>query len=251
MFKNFIHKIYTFLVYFNYYFSKKKFKKYIFIHPPQSGGNTIDFFFKINFGLRNFKINNHLEFNIFDFSSKKLNKYFLVFGHFPYEFAFRSGYKKHFFYFTSIRNPRDRYLSNYFRNKKDFEKKGEKFMSLENFLKERIDQGLDNYYVRFFSSKKIYSNKSITVNEEHYIDSLENLKKLNFIFFLDEMSNYLKDFKKNFKLLFDMTIFFNLHKNRVSNSKYREITTKENELLYKLTFYDLKLYDAIKKFKHR
>ena len=58
---------------------------------------------------------------------KELNKYFLVFGHSPYEFAFRSGYKKHFFYFTSIRNPRDRYLSNYFRNKKDFEKKGEKF----------------------------------------------------------------------------------------------------------------------------
>ena len=33
----------------------------------------------------------------------------------------RTNYKKEF-YFTSIRNPRDRYLSNYYRNKRDFEK---------------------------------------------------------------------------------------------------------------------------------
>tara|TARA_B100000989_G_C19520060_1_gene463711 strand:+ start:371 stop:1126 length:756 start_codon:yes stop_codon:yes gene_type:complete len=251
MFKRFIHKIYTFIVYINFYFSKKKFKKYIFIHPAQSGGNTIDYFFKINFGLRNFKINNHFDFDIFDFSSTKLDKYFLLFGHFPYEFAIRSGYEKNYYYFTSIRNPKDRYLSNYFRNKTDYEKKGDTYMSLENFLKERINQGLDNYYVRFFSSKKIYADKSITIHEDHYKDSLENLKKLNFIFFIDEMRRDLNDFKKNFKLIFDMAFLFNLHKNKVSNSNYRKLSAVENDLLYKLTVFDLKLYDAIKKFKNR
>lgn len=251
MFKKLLHELYTILVYINYHLSKKKFHKFIFIHPPQSGGNTIDYFFKINFGLRNFKINNHLDFNIFDFSSKNLKKYFLIYGHFPYEFAFRTNHKKEFFYFTSIRNPRDRYLSNYYRNKRDFEKSGGKFMSLENFLKERIDQGLDNYYVRFFSSKKIYSDNSIKVNQEHLQDSLENLKKLNFIFFLDDMKKNLTDFKKNFSLLLDMTFFFNLHKNKVSNSTYPNISPKENDLLNELTIYDSKLYDDIKNFKLR
>lgn len=251
MFKKLLHELYTILVYINYYFSKKKFHKFIFIHPPQSGGNTIDYFFKINFGLRNFKINNHLDFDIFNFSSKNLKKYFLIYGHFPYEFALRTNYKKEFFYFTSIRNPRDRYLSNYYRNKRDFEKSGGKFMSLEDFLKERIDQGLDNYYVRFFSSKKIYSDSSVKVNQEHLLDSFENLKKLNFIFFLDDMKKNLIDFKKNFSLLFDMTYFFNLHKNKVSNSAYPKISPKENDLLNELTTYDSKLYDKIKNFKLR
>ena len=122
-------------------------------------------------------------------------------------------------------------------------------MSLEDFLKERIDQGLDNYYVRFFSSKKIYTDNSIKINEEHYLDSLANLKKLNFIFFLDDMKKSLSDFKKNFKLVIDMTNFFNLHKNKVSNSNYPDISSKEKELLNKLTIYDSKLYEDIRKHK--
>ena len=181
------------------------------------------------------------------FSSEEMKDYFLIFGHFPYEFALRSDHKKDFFYFTSIRNPKDRYLSNYYRNKKDFEKKGDSFMNLEQFLQERLTQGLDNYYVRFFSSKKIYENKLIEINNDHFIDSLNNLKKLNFIFFLDDMKQNLKNFKKNFKLVVDMTFFFNLHKNKVSNSSYPNITFKEKILLDKLTIYDSKLYDAIKK----
>ena len=61
------------------------------------------------------------------------------------------------------------------------------------------------------------------------------------------MKQNLKNFKKNFKLVVDMTFFFNLHKNKVSNSSYPNITFKEKILLDKLTIYDSKLYDAIKK----
>ena len=45
--KKLLHKLYTILVYINYHLSRKKFHKFIFIHPPQSGGNTIDYFFKM------------------------------------------------------------------------------------------------------------------------------------------------------------------------------------------------------------
>ena len=249
MFKKIIHQWYTVLVYPNYKFSKKIYDKFIFIHPAQSGGNTVDYFFKINFGLRNYKINQHDEYKIFNFESKEWNKYFLIFGHFPYEFAFRERTKKNYFYFTSIRDPKNRFLSNYYRNKNDFEKNGDKYMSLEKFLEYRLTQGLDNYYVRFFSSEIIYAKESIKISDEHFLDSLENLKKLNFIFFIDDIKKNLKEFKKNFKLVLDMTKIFNLHKNKVSNSIYPNISLKESKLLDQLTEYDTKLYDAIKKNK--
>ena len=35
-----------------------------------------------------------------------------------------------------------------------------------------------------------------------------------------------------------MTFFFNLHKNKVSNSTYPNISPKENDLLNELTIYD-------------
>ena len=63
------------------------------------------------------------------------------------------------------------------------------------------------------------------------------------------MKKNLKDFRKNFKLVLDMTKFFNLHKNKVSNSRYPNISLKEMELLRQLTEYDTKLYYAIKKNK--
>jgi len=249
MFKKIIHQLYTVLVYPNYILSKKKFNKFIFIHPAQSGGNTVDYFFKINFGLRNYKINHFEDYKNFNFTSKEWNEYFLIFGHFPYEFAFREGSIQNYYYFTSIRDPKNRYLSNYYRNKKDFEKNGDRYITLEKFLEERLTQGLDNYYVRFFSSDNIYSNRSIKINNEHFLDSLENLKKLNFIFFIDDMKKNLKEFAKNFKLVLDMTKFFNLHKNKVSNSSYPKISLREMELLRQLTEYDIKLYETIKKIK--
>ena len=49
-------------------------------------------------------------------------------------------------------------------------------MTLEKFLEMRYNQGIDNNYVRFFSSKKIYVDPSIKINNEHLIDSLENIK---------------------------------------------------------------------------
>ncbi len=125
-------------------------------------------------------------------------------------------------------------------------------MSLEEFLELRLSQGLDNFYVRYFSSQNIYANNSIKINGNHFIDALSNLKKLNFIFFLEDMSKNILEFKKNFRLFIDMSIFMKLHKNKVSNSSYPEITKRANDLLEKLSYYDLKLYNEIKKLKqHR
>ena len=67
--------------------------------------------------------------------------------------------------------------------------------------------------------------------------------------FFDDMAHNIKVFKKNFRLFIDMSIFLNLHKNKVSNSSYPTIAEKERQLLQRLTFYDLKLYNEIKKFK--
>jgi hypothetical protein len=138
-------------------------------------------------------------------------------------------------------------LSNYYRNKKDFEKDGKESMSLEKFLEMRLSQGEDNTYVRRFNSNNIYSDPTINVNNEHFLDSLSNLKKLNFIFYLDDMKENFINFKKNFKLVLDMTKLIDFHKNKVSNSTFPEVSPKENELLNKLTFYDTKLYEQIKK----
>ena len=171
----------------------------------------------------------------------------MIFGHFPYEFALRNGYQKSFFYFTSIREPKDRYLSNYYRNKRDYEKHGKKFMSLETFLKLRYHQGQDNFYVRFFASKDINANPSTRINKKQLEDSIQNLKKLNFIFIINDMKKNLLSFQKNFTILVDMKFFFKIHKNKVSNSSYPKITTKENSLLNKLTFYDKQLYNKFKK----
>ena len=123
IFKKIILKLYTIFVYVNYYFYKKRYDKFIFIHPPQSGVNSIDYFFKVNFGLRTYKINN----------------------------------------------------------------------------------------------------------------------------FIDDMKENFINFKKNFQLILDMTKFVDFHKNKVSNSTFPEVSPKENELLNKLTFYDTKLYEQIKK----
>ena len=42
--------------------TKKFYKKVIFIHAPQSGGNSIDYFFKLNFGFRTKKIETYDKF---------------------------------------------------------------------------------------------------------------------------------------------------------------------------------------------
>ena len=63
-------------------------------------------------------------------------------------------FKKDYFYLFNIRDPKKRYLSNYYRNKDLSLKNKEDFISLEEFLKLRLNQNADNYYTRYLSGEK-------------------------------------------------------------------------------------------------
>ena len=145
--RNFIINLFT---YINVLFFKKKFKKIIFFHTPQSAGNSIHFFFKLNFGFRGFG----LEDDDLPLDNKYYDKYLYLYGHFGLDRMKYISFKKDYFYLFNIRDPKKRYLSNYYRNKDLSLKNNEDFISLEEFLKLRLNQNADNYYTRYLSGEK-------------------------------------------------------------------------------------------------
>lgn len=229
--------------------TKKFYKKVIFMHAPQSGGNSIDYFFKLNFGFKTKKIETY--------SSKPIDKYvddpiytdkFLLFGHFGIGYALANGINPDFFYLFNIRNPLNRLLSNYYRNKKLNDNENKKFLSKEDFFKLRISEKQDNLYTRFLSGERIneksWHDNSI-LDQEMYENAIKNLEKINFFFVLEDSKNCFIKLKKKLKILLPLSSFLLLHKNKVSNSIFPEINTKEKDLLEELTHFDKKIYDLI------
>lgn len=225
---------------FNVFFFKKKFKKIIFFHTPQSAGNSIHYFFKLNFGFRGFGI----EDDDLPLDNSFYDKFLYIYGHFGLDRMKNKEFRKDYFYLFNIRNPKNRYLSNYYRNKKLNEKKNHQFLSLEEFLKLRLSQNADNYYTRYLSGETIIEDKN-KVSEEIFYKALNNLDKINFYFILEESEKSFKELIQRLNIKFPLSNFFSLYKNKVSGSKYPTISDKEKELLEKLTYYDSQIYEKI------
>ena len=235
--RNFIVDLFT---YINVIFFKKRFKKIIFFHTPQSAGNSIHFFFILNFGFRGFG----LEDEDLPLDNKFYNKYLYLYGHFGLDRMKNINFNKDYFYLFNIRDPKKRYLSNYYRNKDLSLKNKENFISLEDFLKLRLNQNADNYYTRYLSGEKIIEDNN-KVDHETYEKALNNLDKITYFFILERSNESFIELKNILNLKIDFSNFFTLHKNKVSGSKYPDTTKVEEELLDKLTFYDTKIYEKI------
>ena len=243
MLKNFRKYIFNIITYPNYFFLRKTFRHVIFSHVPQSGGNSVDFFFKLNFGFRHKKINT--EDKILD--HKCYDNFLLIFGHFGLD-RVNQYIKDDSFKMFSIRNPKNRYLSNYFRNKKlhqIFNDNNNNFMELVDFLRLRISQGQDNLYTRYLSGRPIYDENNYKLSQRDYDEALKNIYKFDFIFLTDKSKLCFKLLSQKLKIKFLISKFFTLHKNKVSGSVFRELSFDENNLLDKLTNFDQKIYDKL------
>lgn len=224
----------------NVYFFKKKYKKIIFFHTPQSGGNSIHYFFKLNFGFRGFG----LEDDDPSLNSNVYKKYLYIYGHFGLERMRGIDFKKDYFYLFNIRDPKNRYVSNYYRNKDLHSKNNETFISLEEFLKLRISQNADNYYTRYLSGETVNEDVK-NIGESTFIKAEKNLNKINYFFILEDSKESFKKLRNFLNIKLPISNFFVLHKNKVSGSKYPELTEKEKKLLELLTTYDQKIYKKI------
>lgn len=231
--------IYNILTYPNYIRLKKKFNYIVFLHTPQSAGNSMDHFLKVNLGIRNYKVEPEDE----KLTNSKYKDYFIIFGHFGYDRVEEISNEK-IFKICNIRNPKNRYLSNYYRNRGFFKDAYSKeFMSLKDFLILRKTQKQDNLFTRYFSGEKIYGKNDVVINDEHLNKAKNNLKTFDHIFIVENSKSSFKSLSRKLDFLFELTPFFDIYKNKVSASVFKDRNEEENKLLNELTFYDQKLYD--------
>lgn len=228
------------LTYINVIYLQKKFKKIVFFHTPQSAGNSIHFFFKLNFGFRGFG----LEDDDPSLDDKFYDNFLYLYGHFGLEKMKNINFKKDYFYLFNIRDPKKRYLSNYYRNKDLSLKKNQNFQSLESFLRLRLSQNADNYYTRYLSGEKI-NDDTKKVDQETFKKAIENLEKITFFFVLEKSAKSFQELSTRLNIKFPFSNFFTLHKNKVSGSQYPETSDDEKKLLDELTFYDMQIYQKI------
>lgn len=224
----------------NVFFFKKKFKKIIFFHTPQSAGNSIVYFFKLNFGFRGHILEK--EDPIID--STFYEKYLYLSGHFGLDRMKSVKFRSEYFYMFSIREPKKRYLSNYYRNLDLHTKENKTYMTLERFLELRLSGNYDNYYTRYLSGEIINGDEN-KINDQIFKVALNNLEKINFFFILERSLMCFEKLKKKLNIFIPFSNFFILHKNKVSGSKYPELTDKEKKLLEELTLYDSQIYKKI------
>ena len=76
----------------NVFFFRKKFKKIIFFHTPQSGGNSIHYFFKLNLGFRGFG----LEDDDLPLENSFYDKFLYIYGHFGLDRMKNKEFRKSF-----------------------------------------------------------------------------------------------------------------------------------------------------------
>ncbi len=243
----------NFLTLIYFFVFKIKYDIIIFSHVPQCGGNSILHVFKFFLGYRFLNIHRK-DIEYFKKNPKKLKKKLngkiLILGHFGVDFVStieKLYNKKRVYYMLNIRNPKNRYLSNYYRNKK----LNNLSISLLEFLKKRRNEKLDNLYVRFLSGKNIYQPGKTKINKKIFLIANQNIKKFDSIIFLENLKF---DMQLVIKKLFYFNIFSNLffsQKNKVSDSRYKKVSKLEKNIISKLTYYDNLIYkNLIKKYEN-
>ena len=248
--KKIIFSILKYISVINYYFVKKKFKKIVFLHIPHCGGNTIHRFLKVNFGLRGKKIiikNTKKEIEILEDGKT----HFYNFGHFGYDYIKKNFDDKSFFYTLNTRNPKNFYLSNYFRDKKYhriYDPQSE-FPTFEEYLRNNLKINKDNILCRYLSGDSIYQQNSIKMNNQIFEQALKNLNHFNFFFIVEKSKECLNLLPKKLGITINFASILKNHANKHSNSQYPSISNIESELLETMVYYDNKLYEIILKKK--
>ena len=243
------HKLINFLTFIYILIFKIRYDLIIFSHVPQCGGNSILHIFKFFLGYRFLNIHR----NEIDYLmkrpkvlKKRLDGKILILGHFGIDFVHyieKLYLKKRIYYLFNIRDPKHRYLSNYFRNKK----LNGLNLDLRKFLIKRKKDHLDNIFIRYLSGKNIYRTGVTKIDKKLLKIGYQNIKKFDSVVFLESLN---ADMYKVLKKLFYFPILINFmktHKNKVSNSKFKKISQSEKNILFDLTKYDLNLYKNLKK----
>ena len=143
----------------------------------------------------------------------------------------------------NIRDPKDRYLSNYFRNKK----LNKLNLSLYKFLIKRKKEYLDNIFLRYLSGMNIYRLGTKKINKKLIKIANQNIKKFDTVIFLESLNVDMYNVIKKLIYFPILIRILKTHKNNVSNSKFKKISIKEKNILSYLTKYDLSLYKNLKR----
>ena len=227
-------------------------KKIIFYHIPRSSGTSIKFFFRKYCGWGSF-----IENNLFKTPDKILEeinhsrKQFILLGQMSYSDLFEN--KNDIFQFTILRNPIDRYLSEYYYNlnfditKKEIKSDNiiqTKKLNLREYVELIKKKNYDNILTRLFSNKvpsKPFKNedntfyKFLILTDHDYNKAFQNLKKTN-IYILETLNKKFFYRKLNFKIFFD-----DFRENK--STRLNTISEEELEKVKSICKFDLKIYE--------
>ena len=230
----------------NIFFTKKFFKKIVFLHPPHCGGNSIHRFLKYNFGFRGKKIIVDANNNVSD-ELEDGEDHFYNFGHFGFDFIKSNFNNDDYFHLLTVRNPKNIYLSNYYRNKKYrkmYDPEAE-FPTLEEFLTNIQKVNKDNLLCRYLSGLFIYKPNKTKMTDQVFNKAVINLESFKFIFVVEFSKECFKNLTNKLKIIMNFASIFKNKANKHSDSKYPQISKEAERLLESMTYYDNKLYKII------
>ena len=158
---------------------------------------------KINFGLQRKKIILRDDENISLIEDSKHHYY--NFGHFGFDYIVKNFFDKNFFYIINIREPKNFYLSNYFRDLKFHKiyKAEPSFQTFEEYLKINKKNNRDNIFCRYLSGQFIYKKNRIAMSDEIFDTAIKNLEFFNFFFCSRESRECLNDLTRKLKIPFN------------------------------------------------
>jgi hypothetical protein len=240
-------------------------KKIVFYHVPRSSGTSIKFFFRKYCGWDSF-----IENNSFKTPNKVLEernnyrKQYILLGHMLYSDLIKN--QNDIFQFTILRNPINRYLSEYYYNlnfnatkktKKSNNIIQKKKLNLLEYAELVKNKNYDNILTRMFSytaitrmtythsKSKINSNpfetedynfdKNLIVTDDDFKVAIYNLKNIN-IYILETLNRKHLYKKLNFKIFFDD--FWENKSNRLNI-----ISEEELKKIKSICEFDLKIYE--------
>lgn len=235
----------------NLFFLKKRI---ILYHVPRSSGTSIKFFFRKYCGW-----DSSIENNSFKTPNKVLEernnyrKQYILLGHMSYIDLINN--QNDIFQFTILRNPIERYLSEYYYNlnfnatkktKKSNNIIQKKRLNLLEYVELVKNKNYDNILTRMFSHKvKIDSNKfeteddnfdkNLIVTDDDFETSIHNLKNIN-VYILETLNRKHLYKKLNFKIFFD-----DFWENK--STRLNIISEEELKKIKSICEFDLKIYE--------
>ena len=245
----FIKKFVFFLIKkINFYFIHKNI---VFYHIPRSSGTSIKFYFRKYCGS-----SSYCEINQFLTIDKTMDKDKSIFlGHMAYNNFFQN--QSNVFEFTILRNPIDRYISQYYyflnfnatkkvkTNENIIQKKKLTLIDYVELIKKKQ---FDNISTRIFSNKfnkegieeRAFENENSLFKDNYIINendlevAINNLKNIN-VYILETFSIKRLIKKLNFKIFFD-----DFHENK--STRLNSFTEDEIEKIKSICEFDIMIY---------